>query len=121
MDLELMNMLSGLDLYGYYEPSKEMVVAHFFGQGSAKPNVIAFLGRDLSWDVREITGEKSKLYNNREIVIIEHRPISIQPHGSQFDELVRKGLESMARQQYGEDAILEEKDPMFGVLAKRVW
>lgn len=116
MELDLLNRISGLDLYGYYEPSKGVVVAHFFGRDNLKPNIIAFLGRDMSWDIREIVKEKSTLLPAKEIVVIEHQPICNQPKDSTFDKLVRVGLESMAKQQYGEDAVFEECDVMFRVL-----
>jgi hypothetical protein len=117
MNLDLVNKLAKLTFYGFYDPSKGLVTVHFFNeQEQDRPDIIAYLHRDMSWDVREITAEKSTLYDDYEEVIISHKKISIEPHGSDFDKIVRSGLEAFGKQMHGDDVVLEEKDRMFRVL-----
>ena len=116
MDLDLVARISNLSLYGYYDPSKDMVVAHFFNQSESKQNVIAFLNRDMSWDIREITSETCELTDAGETIHVEHNKICTQLKDSDFDKLVRTWLDSMGKKTYGDDANLEEKDKMFVIL-----
>jgi hypothetical protein len=92
MDLDLVNKISGLAVHGYYEPSKGTVVVHFFNNQDGKNDIIAYLKRNMSWDVREITNENATLYPDREIVEIHHAPIGIHVKGSKFDQFVRAAL-----------------------------
>ena len=117
MGIELLNKLSKLTFYGFYDPSKGIVTVHFFNQQEPdKPDIIAYLNKDMSWDVREITDEQSTLYDDREEVVIKHKPIGIEQSGSDFDKFVRVGLDALGKQMHGEDAVLEEKDRMFRIL-----
>lgn len=116
MDIELLNKITKLTFYGYYDPSKNQVAIHFFNQQETKPDVIAFLNRDMSWDIREIISETSVLYDDKEIITVEHKKICTQQKDSDFDKFVRVGLKEMALQIYGEEAKLEEKDKTFVIL-----
>jgi len=117
MNIDLLNKLSKLAFYGFFDPSKGLVTVHFFNeQESKKSDIIAYLRRDMAWDVREITDEKSVLYEDREIVTISHNKLSIEAHDSDFDKFVRVGLKSLGKEMYGEDAILEDKDIAFRIL-----
>lgn len=92
MEIELINKISGLAIHGYYEPSKGMVMVHFFNNEGDKNDIIAYLKRNMSWDVREITNESATLYPDREVVEIHHTPVGIQEKGSTFDQFVRSAL-----------------------------
>lgn len=116
MDLDLLNMLSNLTPYGFYEPSKQMVTVHFFSTEHKKPDIIAYLKRDMSWDVREITCEKATLLSDHEEIVVTHKPLSIQAKDSDFDKFTRNVLLAAGRETYGKDATLEECNKMFRVL-----
>ena len=117
MDIELLNKISTLNFQGYYDPSKQMVAVHFFNSQADKSDIIAFLNRDMSWDVREIISETSTLYADKEIIVVEHKSISTQPKGSDFDNFVRVGIESMDREFFGEEEKdLESKDIVLKIL-----
>lgn len=116
MDIELLNKISNLSFYGYYDPSGNKVVVHFFNKEVSKPDVIAFLKRDMSWDVREIVSETSVLNDSGEIITVVHKQICNQLKNSDFDKYVRAGLISMAKETYGKDAKLEEKAKIFDIL-----
>jgi len=118
MDMDLMNRISTLNFHGYYDPSKNMVAVHFYDQQYLKLDLIAFLNRDLSWDLREIVSESSQLTNDGEIINVKHNLVSILPKDSDFDKFVRVGLESMAKEIHGKDVDLEQKDKIFSILNK---
>jgi len=113
---ELLNKLTNLTFYGFYDPSKEMVTVHFFNEKNDKADIIAFLKNDMTWDIREIESEESSLYENSEIVTIKHNRLSIESPGDSFDDFIRLGLEKLGRETYGEDAKLAELDLMFKIL-----
>lgn len=115
MDTNLLNRLSNLAFYGFYDPSKGLVTVHFFNETENKPDVIAYLRRDMSWDVREIVEEQSILHDDKEVVTILHEPLGIEEMDGGFDEFVRLGLTKMAQEVHGEDANLSELDTIFKV------
>ena len=115
MDIELVNRLSNLTLYGYYEPSKDMVIVHFFNKDEDKSDVIAYLKRDMSWDVREIVSEKSQLLPDKELVEITHSSLGVHNKESKFDQFVRNALLKMFSGQQDETP-LREKNKMFRIL-----
>lgn len=115
MDIKLLNKLSDLTFYGFYDPSKSMVTVHFFNETNDKPDMIAYLREDMSWDVREIVDEVSELQSDREVVTILHEPLGIESYGSQFDDFVRLGVTKVAQEVYGDDVNLAEKDVVFRV------
>lgn len=117
MNLELLNKLSRLSFYGFFDPSKGVITVHFFNeQEENRADVIAYLRRDMSWDVREIIDEKAVLYDDKEVVTISQKKIGIEKHDSDFDKFVQIGLRALGKQKYGEEAILEDKDIMFRIL-----
>ena len=116
MDLDLLNMLSGLTPYGFYEPFKQMVTVHFFSSAHDKPDIIAYLQHDMAWDVREITCEESILLSDHEQIIVSHKLLGIQAKNSDFDKFVRSVLAAAGKEAYGKDAILEDSNKMFRVL-----
>jgi len=118
MKSAMINKISGLTFCGFYDPSKEMVTVHFFNEGSDKADIIAYLRKDMSWDVREILSEESHLYENSEAIIMRHNKLCVEEQGSSFDEFIRLGLEKMARQVHGKDADLTKADKVFEILEK---
>jgi hypothetical protein len=117
MDLELLNKLSNLSLYGFYDPSKGLVTVHFFNQGDViKSDIIAYLKRDMSWDIREIVEERSTLYDDREEVVIQHKVLCIEPKFGQFDKFVRSALIGAYEKAKKEIINLESADKMFAIL-----
>ena len=115
MNQELLSKLSNLALYGYYEPSKDMVIVHFFNKDEDKADVIAYLKRDMSWDVREITSEKSTLLADKELVEIQHTCVGMYEKGSKFDQFVRTALLKVFSAQEDKTP-LREKNKMFRIL-----
>ncbi|MFA5024259.1 MAG: hypothetical protein WC523_04845 [Patescibacteria group bacterium] len=93
-----------------------MVCVHFFNQKESKPNLIAFLNRDMSWDLREIVSEVSILYDDKEVITVEHKALETQKKDSDFDKLIRSSLIESAKRTHGEDADLEKEDFMFSIL-----
>ena len=112
--IDLLNKISGLAFFGFYEPYKKLVTIHFFSEED-KPDVIAYLRRDMSWDIRQIVEEQSELLDDKEVVTILHEPLGIEEMGSTFDEFVRTGLASMAKESHGEDVALTNLSPMFSI------
>ena len=115
MNTQLLNRISNLNFYGFYDPSKKLVTVHFFNEKENRPDVIAYLRHDMSWDVREIVEEQSILYDNKEVVTILHEPLGVESAGEAFDEFIRLGLTKMAIEMHGEDIKLSEVDIVFRV------
>lgn len=115
MDIELINKISNLTLYGYYDPSKDMVVVHFFNKDEDKSDILAYLKRDMSWDVREVLNEKSQLLADKEIVEISHKNLGIYTKDSKFDQFVRNSLTKMYSDPNG-DKPLRDLNKMFRIL-----
>lgn len=115
-DLSVLEKLSNLTFCGFYDSSKQIITIHFFNKDCEKPDIMAYLNKDMSWDVREVLEENSILYKDCEIITITHKVLSREEKDSVFDKFVRKGLISMAEQTYGKDANLIEKDKIFEVL-----
>ena len=112
---DVLSKVSGMTFYGYWDPSKSMVTVHFFGS-EERPDIIAYLQKDMSWDVREIIAESSTLKNDHEEVIISHRVLEPAQHNDEFDKFVRFGLLKMAKEIHGVDVVLSDLDVMFKVL-----
>ncbi len=115
MEMKILNKLSNLAFYGFYYPSKQMVTVHFFNEQEDKSDVIAYLTKDMSWDIREITDEVSILEPYCEYITVSHDPLGVYPHDGPFDNFIRKGLTKMAQEVHGKDANLSELDKMFEV------
>jgi len=115
---DLLSKISNLTFLGFYDKSKNMVTVHFFNEENEKPDIIAYLRHDMAWDVREITGEVSVLNDDYENITILHNCLGCQAHGSVFDQFVRKGVTQMAKEIFGDDVKLSEKDRVFDVFEK---
>lgn len=85
---DIINRISELNLNVYYEPSNGYVVAWFSNNATNKPDIVAYLQDDMSWDVREITSEISILYSDKEVVEIKHEPLRHEIKGSEFDRII---------------------------------
>ena len=73
MEMYILSKLSGLAFYGFYDPSKKMVTVHFFNEQKDKPDIIAYLTKNMQWDVREIIDEVSVLGTECEYITISHK------------------------------------------------
>lgn len=117
MDVGLLNKLSNLTLYGFYDETKEMITVHFFNKDEVlKNDVIAYLNPDMTWDVREVVKEESVLRPDKEIITMFHNSLGVEQPDSQFDSFVRKGLEGLGRNVHGEEADLATTDIMYKIL-----
>ena len=115
MKEDFISRISNLTLFGYYDISKDLVVVHFFNKDEDKPDVVAFLKRNMSWDVREITGEKATLFPDKEIVEITYNQIDTFDKGSKFDQMIRNSLTKMVSQSE-HNMPLREQNKMFRIL-----
>ena len=119
MDTELFNRIADLTPYGFYEPCKGMVTVHFFNSESEKPDIMAYLKDDMSWDVREIVSEDSRLVDQEflgEVITIVHKHLGVYPKDSDFDKLVRSVLQKAGEHTFGKDVVLEDKNKLFRIL-----
>lgn len=98
MNNDFINKISNLTLLGYYDESKDLIVVHFFNKDEDKPDIVAFLKRNMDWDVREIISEKATLFPDKEIIEIQYKQIEIFKQNSKFDKFVRSSLEKTAEQ-----------------------
>jgi putative ubiquitin-RnfH superfamily antitoxin RatB of RatAB toxin-antitoxin module len=97
MDTELLNRLGELCIYAWYDTSKEMLTVHFINEEVHKPDLMAYLLFNKSWDVREVVGETARLEDDREVIEIQHNRIGIFEKDSSFDQMVRKAVREMAK------------------------
>ena len=114
--MNMLEKISKLMFYGFYDPSKDLVTVHFFNDKENKPDIIAFLKHDMSWDVREIINETSVLNDDGETVTILHKKLALCKPDSNFDKFVRKGLFEMAKQAEEKDSNLIKNDKMLEIL-----
>ena len=68
MEIEILNMISSASINGYYEPSLGLIVVWFHNIDNDKPDLVAYLQHDMSWDLRRVLEEKSTLHENKEII-----------------------------------------------------
>lgn len=116
MSNKLFERISNLSMYGYYDPSKNMVVVHFFSEEGDKPDIMAYLKADMSWDVRETVDESSVLEKNKEVVTIYHKSLGVCNKDSQFDKFIREGLTGIAKEMYEDGENYAEKNKLFAIL-----
>jgi hypothetical protein len=108
MTPELIQRLAGLSLIGYYDPSLKLVCVHFYQTNSDKKDMIAYLQPNSYWDLREIDGEHTQLFDDHEEVHIRHNKVGLFEHGSKFDEFLRGMLANQLKNQtLGKDEALE--------------
>jgi len=113
---EILNRLTNLVPHGYYDVSKDMVVVHFFSDGGNKSDVMAYLKRDMTWDVREVASEKSTLLWDRESIEILHNPIAICEKGGKFDKTLRDLLFKIEAQNTTDKRPFRERNKLFQIL-----
>ncbi len=92
---EIISKISELNINGYFDHSNGYVVVWFHSNASDKPDIVAYLNANMSWDIREVLSEESVLTSDQETVIIKHKPISTEDSGSIFDLVVRKMLKGL--------------------------
>jgi len=93
-----------------------MIVVHFFSDSGDKSDVMAYLKRDMSWDVREVVSEKSTLLWDRESVEILHSPIAICEKGGKFDRTLRDLLFKIEAQNDTDKRPFRERNKLFQIL-----
>ncbi len=105
----MIEQISGMELCVFLNPSNSIVTVHFFDRGNkaGKPDIMAYLQRDMSWDVRRVVGETSVLEANREIVSINHESLGIELSGNDFDKFVRAGTKQIIESLGKENGIIE--------------
>lgn len=99
MNQELLASLSELGFIAGYNTTHSMVEVHFFNKDVDKNDVVAFLKRDMVWDIREIVSEDSQLFDDKEVVTIHYKSLGAYELGSKFDKFVRAIIDK----QYGDD------------------
>lgn len=107
----ILNKISALSLYAFFDESKGMLTVHFINEKSGKPDIMAYFLLNGTWDVREVIEERAKVLPDREVIEIIHRPVGIYEKGSTFDKLMQKSLEEMSKAEASGGAkhnILEE-------------
>ena len=108
MENDLLSKLSNLGMLAFFDLSKKMVVAHFFNKDEGKKDIMAFLKKDLSWDVREVIEENSVLLSTKEIVEFTHNPLGCYSNGGDFDIFIRTYINNLAKSDNGVDqAVLD--------------
>ena len=121
MNETIMEMISGLTFLGYYDPSKGMVVVHFFNKDEEDKNdVIAYLKGDMSWDLREVVSETGVLMDEYESITIKHKLLGCFAKDSDLDKLIRSGTTKMAKEKHP-DVDLEEVDKMFLIFNRNAY
>ena len=95
--MNIIEKISDLNINGYFDNSNGHVVVWFHNVLSNKPDIVAYLKQNMSWDVREIVSEQSEVFAEYEIITVKHKCLSIEDNGSQFDILVRKMLDSLIK------------------------
>lgn len=93
----ILSKISELNISGYYDVSNGYVVIWMFNSVKSKPDIVAYLQQDMSWDVREVAREVSKIYKDREEVIVYHTSLGEYETGSEFDIVVRKMLDEVIK------------------------
>lgn len=103
MNTELLNKLGSLCIYAFYDKSKEMLTVHFINDEENKPDLMAYMLFNKSWDLREVIEEKATLKEDREVIEILHNPVGVFEKGSSFDQMVRKAVLEMAKVEENKD------------------
>ena len=76
MDSELLNKIGNMDLYAFYDKSKNMVTVHFMSkEDDSRPDLMAYMLLNGSWDLREVASETSELHEDRDVVTIKQKRI----------------------------------------------
>jgi len=104
MEIEILNMISSASINGYYEPSLELIVVWFHNIDNDKPDLVAYLQHDMSWDLRKVIEEKSTLLEDKEVIEICHETVGKFEKDSRFDDTVRSILSQIIDHPISEDA-----------------
>ena len=86
---ELLKNISNLNITGYYDRSNGYVVVWFHSAVSEKADIVAYLKQDMSWDVREVISEVSRVGECSETVEIKHKLLGMFEKDSDFDTMIR--------------------------------
>jgi len=114
VDTKMINLLSGTKIIGYYDEDCELVIAWFYSED--KSDMVAYLKPDMSWDMREITGEKSEIFDDREVVVITHAPVGLWDKDSSTARFIKKALDEYVRQSEEEDELVSSLSLMKVIL-----
>ena len=58
MDLDILSKITELSCLGWLDPSNGHITVSFFNNlKDDKPDMVAYLNQDMSWDLREVLGE----------------------------------------------------------------
>ena len=97
-----------------------LIVVWFHKSDKDDRDAVAYLKEDMSWDLRTIVSEKSTLYDDKEIIEVQHEAIDTFKSGSDFDITLRKMLDQLmeyAKKENGSspgldimEIVLKEKD-----------
>lgn len=116
MEIELLNKISSASINGYYDPSIGLVVVWFHNTDDDKPDLVAYLQSNMEWDLREVDSEKSKLFDDKEVIEISHKNIDKFKKDSKFDKVVRKILNQVIEHSLKENTQSPELETMKTVL-----
>ena len=94
METKILNMISNASINGYYDPSLKLVVV-WFHNIEDEADLVAYLQKDMTWDLRKVKKESSCLYEDKEIVEVLHENIDKFKPDSEFDQVVRKVLNQL--------------------------
>lgn len=113
---ELLSKISNLIPYGYYDKSKDMITVHFFSKDGDKADIMAYLKRNMSWDIREVVEEKATLLWDREVVEIIHSSLGVCEKDSRFDKMIRSMLFKIEAENSEDTRPFRERNKMFRIL-----
>lgn len=91
MTIDIIQKLSNLSLLTYFDKSFNMLCVHFFGKDD-KPDLMAYLMSNYSWDLREVLSEKAELFDDCESIKITQKRLGVFEANSKFDLFVRNSL-----------------------------
>ena len=103
MDKEFAARLSNLGVIGYYDASCGMVIAYFYNPDENKKDIVAYLLKDMTWDVREIIDERVLVTKDQEIAYVSHEPLCKFKMGSNFDKFIRGAVEKSFVDRMGDE------------------
>lgn len=113
-----MNLLTDASINGYYDPSIGLIVVWFHKTNQNEQDAVAYLQKDMTWDLRTIKSEKSALYPDKEIIEVQHNPVDIFKPGSDFDISIRKMLDQLMEHAKNENGSSPGLDMMEIVLSE---
>jgi hypothetical protein len=116
MELEILNMISNASINGYYDPSLGSIVVWFHNIDGEKEDLVAYLEDNMTWDLRKVVGEHSQLYDDREVIEINHELIEKFEKDSRFDTTVRNVLNQTIDHAMNEDKIISPKLEMMKII-----